>query len=154
MIIETERLSLRVASDKEMKDLIGRQSDEILKTAYTEMLDGCIRCPEDRIWYAVWMISLKNGVCVGDLSFKGPALGGAVEIGYGIDEEYRGNGYASEAVKAAAVWAMTQNGVTRVEAETDPENTASQRVLAKAGFTATGGYGEEGPRFAFADAKN
>ena len=37
--------------------------------------------------------------------------------------------------------------VTRVEAETEPDNRASQRVLEKCGFLPSGTFGEEGPRF-------
>ena len=37
--------------------------------------------------------------------------------------------------------------VFAVEAEADPENVASQKVLEKCGFQATGEIGEEGPRF-------
>jgi len=52
-----------------------------------------------------------------------------------------------EAVKAAVDWALMQDGVLRVEAETEPDNTASQRVLAKCGFVPNGIMGEEGPRY-------
>lgn len=34
-----------------------------------------------------------------------------------------------------------------ITAEKDPDNAASQRVLEKCGFKATGEIGEEGPRF-------
>ncbi|MBR3561900.1 MAG: GNAT family N-acetyltransferase [Oscillospiraceae bacterium] len=51
------------------------------------------------------------------------------------------------AVDAAVAWALKQAGVTRVEAETEPDNTASQRVLEKCGFLPSGTFGEEGPRF-------
>lgn len=44
-------------------------------------------------------------------------------------------------------WASGQPGVTRIEAETEPGNAASQRVLEKSGFVLTGTTGEEGPRF-------
>ena len=69
------------------------------------------------------------------------------EIGYGILEEYQSQGYATEAVGAAANWALKQSNVTRVEAETEPDNRASQRVLEKCGFLPSGTFGEEGPRF-------
>ena len=39
------------------------------------------------------------------------------------------------------------NGVTRVEAETAPDNVASQKLLVNASFVPTGQTGEEGPRF-------
>ena len=69
------------------------------------------------------------------------------EIGYGISKEYRNNGYAAEAVKAVLKWAFDNPGVIAVEAETDPENAASKRVLEKCGFTFNGEMGEEGLRY-------
>ena len=89
----------------------------------------------------------KDGEHIGDLSFKGLGPDGAVEIGYGISEVYQGNGFAAEAVDAAVKWALRQPGIRCVEAETDPDNRASQRVLEKCGFLPTGVIGEEGPRF-------
>ena len=68
------------------------------------------------------------------------------EIGYGILDEFQGQGYATEAVKLALKWAFEHPQVLAVEAESDPDNAASQRVLEKCGFLATGAIGEEGPR--------
>ena len=50
-------------------------------------------------------------------------------------------------MKLALKWAFDHPEVAAVEAESDPENTASQSVLKKCGFLATGEIGEEGPRF-------
>lgn len=145
--IETERLTLRVASQGEMERFIASQTDEVLITAYKEMLQGCLDHPEQWDWYAMWMIEDKSGAHVGDLSFKGFGADGGVEIGYGVNEDCQGRGYATEAVDAAVCWALRQSGVERVEAETDPDNAASRRVLEKCGFAPTGTLGEEGPRF-------
>ena len=84
---------------------------------------------------------------MGDLCFKGLPENGHPEIGYGLLPEYEHQGYATEAVRAACRWAFGQPGVTAVEAETDPGNTASQAVLRRVGFVPTGTMGEEGPRF-------
>ena len=70
-----------------------------------------------------------------------------VELGYGLRSGCCGQGYMTEAVAAVTSWALAQTGVTRVEAETAPENTASQRVLLRAGYRPTGSTGAEGPRF-------
>jgi len=40
----------------------------------------------------------------------------------------------TEAVTAMIGWASEQIGVNYIEAETDPDNKASQRVLEKTGF--------------------
>ena len=145
--LETERLRLYVASRVEMEQLIARQTDEELRKAYQEMLDGYLAHPEQGEWYAIWMVTRRDGVQVGDLCFKGLNEDGSVEIGYGINDEFQGQGYATEAVIAAVDWALKQNGVSRVEAETEPNNAASQRVLAKCGFVPNGLIGEEGPRY-------
>ena len=59
----------------------------------------------------------------------------------------KGKGYATETVRAAADWALNQDGVLCVEAEAEPDNKVSQRVLAKCGFVLNGIVGEKGPRF-------
>lgn len=146
-MIATQRLNIYVATQKEMESFIAAQTDDIMKAAYTEMLDGSLRHPEQREWYAIWMIERKDGTHVGDLCFKGLDANGVTEIGYGISDEYQGQGYATEAVKAAVAWAFRQSGVTAVEAETEPDNKASQRVLEKCGFVRSGKMGAEGPRF-------
>lgn len=69
-------------------------------------------------------MELEDGTCVGTLCFKGLDEDGIVELGYGVEPSYEGRGYATEAVSAIAKWASTQEGVKRVEAETEPSNVA------------------------------
>ncbi len=147
MTIETNRLRIHTTSREEMRRIIDSQTDDVLQEAYQEMLQGSLDHPEQWEWYAIWTIERKDGSNVGDLSFKGFNDDGSVEIGYGINETHQGQGYATEAVNAAVLWALRQPGVTRVEAETQPDNQASRRVLEKCGFVPTGIDGEEGPRF-------
>lgn len=147
--IETERLYLYPVSNGEMEKLIAEETNAELQRAYQEMLQGCINEPDKRLWYAVWYMELKDkpGTIVGDFSFKGITADGMVELGYGLREGFCGQGYMTETVKAVTAWALAQDGVTRVEAETDSDNVASQKVLDKAGFRPTGEVGEEGPRY-------
>ncbi|CZR51787.1 uncharacterized protein PAC_01664 [Phialocephala subalpina] len=70
------------------------------------------------------------------------ADGKAVEVGYSVTPEYWGNGYAPEAVKLFCryYWNERVGGASgekrdMIIAYTDPENTASARVLEKSGFT-------------------
>ena len=147
MMIKTKRLRIYPATREQMEAFLATETDANLKTAYTEMLEGCLRYPDQWQWYAMWMIELRDGTHIGDLCFKGLGANGTVEIGYGVLEEYQGQGYAAEAVDAVVVWALDQPDVTRVEAETAPDNRASQRVLDKCGFLPSGTFGEEGPRF-------
>lgn len=130
-----------------METFIAKQTIDVLKLAYTEMLNGCLSHPDQWEWYAIWMIELKDSTHIGELCFKGLSEDGATEIGYGIAEEYQGLGYAAEAVTALADWALKQPCVTKVVAETEASNYASQKVLQKAGFAPNGEIGEEGPRY-------
>ena len=145
--LNTERLSIYTASRDEMQEIIDGQADDILKTAYREMLLGALSHPDQWEWYTIWIIERKDGAKVGELCFKGRNDDGSVENGYGISTEYQGCGYATEAVDAVVSWALRQSGVQRVDAETEPDNKASQRVLEKCGFLPAGTTGEEGPRF-------
>ena len=146
-MIYTDRLTIRIASDDEMLALVTEETDPELKSAYSQMRALSIAYPSLRQWYAAWLIEQPDGTRVGDLCFKGLSDDGAVEIGYGMLPAYRGNGYASEVVAAMAAWAAQQPGVSCVEAETEPDNFASQKVLAHAGFMPNGFYGIEGPRY-------
>lgn len=146
-MIKTKRLRLYPASQEQMEAMIASEQDEELKKAYTEMLDGCLRRPDQWDWYCIWMIEKTDGTHIGDLCFKGLQENGIAEIGYGILEEHQSQGYATEAVQAACCWAFRHEEVNSLEAETDTENAASQRVLEKCGFHPNGTYGEEGPRF-------
>ena len=146
--IKTKRMTLSPMSDVEIRELMACTASDELRTAYGEMLDGCKRDPKHRIWYAPWKMTLTNSQeFVGDLCFKGPVRNHAVEIGYGIQPAYEGCGYTTEALQAMTKWAFQQKDVVFVEAETAPENKASQRVLEKCGFVPDGTMGEEGPRF-------
>ena len=146
-IVKTKRLLLTPMSDEEITQCIRSCGSDELRTAYGEMLTGCQADPARRVWYAPWKICLKDGgAMAGDLCFKGPVRNYAVEIGYGIAPDFAGKGYMTEAVQAMTRWAFSQKDVTFVEAETAPDNKASQRILEKCGFTPYG-EGEEGPRF-------
>lgn len=128
-----------------METFIAAQEIDVLKAAYTEMLDGCLAHPDKWEWYAIWTIESKDGTHIGELCFKGIDESGSAEIGYGIVENHQGYGYATEAVSAAASWALEQKSINRVTAEVDKDNIASIRVLEKSGFVPTGRSGEEGP---------
>jgi RimJ/RimL family protein N-acetyltransferase len=59
-------------------------------------------------------------------------------IGYWMSAETRGRGIATLALKALCRWAVDELRLGRLELATDPDNHASQRVAAKAGFQREG----------------
>lgn len=150
-LLFTSRLTIRPMTGSETEALMEgcRLSDPELSQAYREMLEGGQRFPDQRLWYWPWRISLRStGALIGDACFKGLPANGRPEIGYGLERRFRGCGFATEAVAALCQWALSQPGVQAVEAETEPANAASQRVLQKNGFLPMGVLGAEGPRFA------
>ena len=58
-----------------------------------------------------------------------------VEMAYFVDEAYRGNGYAAEAVAALFDWCMAVSSLPYLILTVDCANTASCRAAEKAGFT-------------------
>ena len=148
-MVITERMKVYPLSTEKLKETVEMGRDEVLKSAYREMLEGCLRCPEKHVWYTLWAMELldSENEVVGKLSFKGITEDGRVEIGYGIGEGYENKGYMTEAVGAVVEWAAGQPGVKQIEAEAERENIASVRVLEKCGFVASGEMGAEGMRF-------
>ena len=146
--IKTKKLIIRPLSDEELEELCKSVTDEEEKKAYGEMLEGCRSHHVNRLWYTAWEIYLRDtGERVGDMCFKGTPENNETEIGYGIDEQHRNKGYASEAVKALTEWAFSNSGeLYFVTAQADPENTSSIRVLQKNGFVPAG-RGDEGLLF-------
>jgi ribosomal-protein-alanine N-acetyltransferase len=81
-------------------------------------------------------------LAVGSIGCFGPPVDGETEIGYGLVEEARGQGIATEAVQALI--AGTERAGVRLRASVSPDNTAGLRVLAKCGFTELRGSTEDG----------
>ena len=94
--------------------------------------------PQSVMYNAFWLIVRKSDrIAVGSAAFKGmPGSDGRIEIGYGLGDGFEHMGYMTEAVKGMCEWALSQDIVSGVTAETDPEpdGLPSQRVLSRCGF--------------------
>ena len=150
-ILETKKLKLIPLDDYNLRLLVeDRQKMERnlgVKINDTELeeseiislrtsLQKVIENKEDYLWYTNWVIVLKkeNKIIEG-LCFKGcPDEKGRVEIGYGMQDEYRCKGYATEAVKELINWTFNFKIVTEIIAETEKDNLPSHRVLEKIGM--------------------
>jgi RimJ/RimL family protein N-acetyltransferase len=74
----------------------------------------------------------------GDIGLFEVSPAGQAMIGYAVAPAWRGRGLATRAVRLLSAWALQATGIARLGAGADPSNTASQRVLTKAGFTREG----------------
>ena len=66
---------------------------------------------------------------------------GTASLGYRVAEQVAGRGVATAAVRALCRIAAVRHGLRTLRAATSHGNTASQRVLAKAGFVPVGPAG-------------
>lgn len=82
----------------------------------------------------------QDGELIGKLSFsdilRGPAQ--YCHIGYWIGEPFTGCGHMTEAIKLGLDHAFGPLGLHRVEANIQPHNEASRRVVRKCGFRLEG----------------
>ncbi len=78
----------------------------------------------------------RSGTDPTDFAARGPEI----ELAYRLAREAWGQGFATEAARAALDWAMSDTGpaLSRLIAVTHPDNTASQRVLEKLGMRSLG----------------
>jgi len=110
--------------------------DDGTKAAMQELYDKAVQHEDEYVWYTNWQIILKEeNVSIGSACFKGePDENGVVEIGYGLDEKYRGKGYMTNAIKVMLKWAKAMPHVKKVIALTSKDNEASQKVLENCGM--------------------
>jgi RimJ/RimL family protein N-acetyltransferase len=103
--------------------------------------------PEEEGWWMYYLVADGDGdrELVGVSGYKGPpSADGTVEVGYGVLDEFRRRGYATEATRALIDRAFGVPGVRRVIAETLPQLEPSIGVMEKCGFTLEGEGSEEG----------
>jgi ribosomal-protein-alanine N-acetyltransferase len=63
---------------------------------------------------------------------------GSAEIGYSLAREHWGKGFAKEAIAAFVEFGFETMGLKRLDAQIDPRNAASGKVLERAGFKLEG----------------
>ena len=89
--------------------------------------------PFEMKWF---FIEKKDGTKIGGIIHF--LAGNLLEIGYSLVPSERGKGYCSEAVRIMVDYLFLSRELVRIQATTDVNNLASQRVLEKAGFRKEG----------------
>ena len=114
--------------------------DETLLALRDFWLPMTKKFPLEFTWYTNWEIILKEKTCsIGGIGLSGmPNNDGSTEIGYVIDQKFRGSGFATEAVKALKTWAFKDSDLKIITAETPTLNLHSQKVLQKNNFKIVG----------------
>jgi len=149
MKLETERLVIfplsydqlvlylqgnnKLEEDLNLKKGNEKIPQELLEAFNETILPAVADNSRDYLYSTLWtIVSKEKNQMVADLCFKGePSEHGEIEIGYGTHDAFKGNGFMTEAIGAIKVWAFNQPGVKTILAETDQNNLASHRTLAK-----------------------
>jgi len=86
---------------------------------------------------AFYVLVADDGSVLGrfNLNFAGD---GIAELGYRVAQHAAGRGVATATVRELCQLAATRHGLRTLRAATSRDNLASQKVLAKAGFTPAG----------------
>lgn len=153
-VVTTPRLRLELVTPDEAARMRAGGREPSWHSDYPRQddLDAISMLPEagpadDLSWSPRHIVRAYDGLVVGSIGFFGPP-GSApdgmpeAEIGYGLVEDARGRGVATEAV--TGLLAHTDRLGVRVRASVEPDNSASVRVLAKCGFTELRGSDDEG----------
>ncbi len=149
-VVTTPRFRLVVIGVDEARTMLagGREPSWHPDYPRRDDLDGIAMAgPGDSPWRPRHIVRIVGDLVVGSIGFFGPPepAGDGVaeaEVGYGLVAEARNRGVASEVLRA--LLAHTDAAGIRVRARTTPDNRASVRVLAKAGFTELRGADEDG----------
>lgn len=151
MELNGDKIFIRFLEDKDTeallemqlrnKEFFQRYSPTHEKDYYTleakrNFITNSIKQREKDHEYHFGIFKQNDGGLVGDVSlfhiFRGPLQ--SCLIGYSVDKEFNGRGFAAEAVSLAVSYAFDELKLHRVEAGAMPRNTGSMRVLEKAGF--------------------
>lgn len=145
MFIRTERLLLHPTWPENLDELVALLGEESIVRNLDvrglprtpEALSDYIARPRDPLLphFFIEVRSPSGMKLVGGIGLG--REGEDIELGYWIGEAHRGNGYAEEAVRAVLDQARTL-GHRRIVACHFADNTATGRILEKAGFANSG----------------
>lgn len=146
-MIETANLNLGVCTIPHLEALLAGES-AFEEQFQFKVIPGYIEFPgalewmlkqlqagSDPAWGSYLIIHRAHQTLIGLGGYKGePDADGMVEIGYGIANDYRGKGYATEAAQGMIRHAFTHPDVKKIWAHTLAEPNASTHVLRKSGM--------------------
>jgi RimJ/RimL family protein N-acetyltransferase len=148
--LTTERLKLRWMDERDVAGHYAVMSDPIVARYWSS--EPWTDLEQSRQAIAATMANYADGsgLRLGiELRDSGTLIGNAslhhffeqnrrCEIGYALGSQYWGQGYASEALRSLIRHGFDALGLNRIEADIDPRNAASARVLEKLGFRKEG----------------
>ena len=153
-MIETQRLRLRRLRPSDLDAMMAVYGDPvamryvddglpIVEAACRDWVDVTLRNYETRGYGMFAVEHLESGEVIGFCGLVHPGGQTLPELKYAYRQSAWGSGYATEAAQALLEYGRRVHRMQRVIATTAPENSASHRVLVKAGMRDTGVHTEE-----------
>ena len=113
----------------------GEELDHLLQKFLLKLEKEIADDPDNYLFFTEFLIVLKeNSRIIGSIDYKYVPKDGVTEVGYGMNPQYEGHGYMTEALKAFLLFGKSL-GIKTVLAETLKENIKSQKVLKRCGFS-------------------
>ena len=135
MKLQGPRLTLTALGADELEAIPWPPEDEDARELFVRRLRAD---PGARGFWA-WAATLADGTQIGSGGFGGrPNEKRRLTVGYGVREEHRNRGLATELLTLLAEWGLAQAEVDVVRATIRPDNAPSIRVAEKVGFILTG----------------
>jgi len=149
--IETERLFLLCLMPEEIESIVSgdlerlslltgvcfRADDPKLGVDWSWHLNALRADCNEVAWRVRVIVERSSSTVVGSINLKGQPIDGDVEIGWGLNDDARRKGYATEASAAVIRWVGQQAGVSSISATVPDDNYPSQRVAARLGLVRT-----------------
>ena len=153
-IIETDRLILRtpkpsdveriaaIADNWRIASMLGLMPHPFTQRDAMDFIVRVASLPADAAQFAI-TLNDEDGLLIGGAGY-GPAhrlpegYGEETDFGYWLGEAFWGHGIASQAVPVVVAHAFREFDLVRIFAYAFEGNTASERVLEKAGFACEG----------------
>lgn len=149
-VLKTSRLALRPVRDSDVDDVFAIYSDPLALEYFAreplrdmdearEMVADNLAFGEDSA-ARFWAIGLADSDrMIGTFTlFHISERNRRAEVGYILNSEYWGKGYASETLERIIEYCFGELGMARLEADVDPSNEASLRLLERHGFEREG----------------
>jgi RimJ/RimL family protein N-acetyltransferase len=136
----------RLINDFEVAKQLARVPFPYPQDAADEWIARAEKCLGDGSAIQLAIAGRDDPVLLGGIGLEIDRSAREAELGYWVARRYWGHGVAAEAAARIASWALANLDIDRLVARAALDNAASQRVLEKAGFVATG----EGEGFSMA----
>jgi len=148
--LESDRLRLRALTDRDVAEVYELYADrDAVRFGYAPVMAGpgdarrviqeTIDLARDRTLFHFGVAEREHDRIIGHATlFKWDQAHRRAEIGYSIRRDRWRLGLGSEAVAALIGFGFERLGLRRIEADSDPRNSASIRLLEKLGFVREG----------------